>query len=185
MSTIALTPTHIAQDHTVGSVGIPITLTIDPKHPKLFISQDNTFIIGMTGIYDPVNVRDDLFLAEMSKLLDLCSNRDKRGYIDTPRFMDEIIMDTMGTNPMFLVSKTQRVVVKKWEESDGSKSRIGLYDAGEYACLGAGDLFMEGALAGGASLAEAYAIGNRYDFLTSKTFTAIALSDLDDREVKS
>jgi hypothetical protein len=181
MSTVVLTPTHIASDHAFLEKTYPHQRTVDLNHPKIFIHPKKIYLIGVVGAYLPDrvdsietwDVMGTLFTFILSTVI---SDGLQGGHIafDQP---DIVATFTDVFEPgahVFLVTKDYRFVLKYKTD----RKCVIAKKVGPYAGIGSGGMYAAGLAMNTKNVADIFKPLHQLDHLTSEEHTVIALSQL-------
>lgn len=189
MSTVVLTPTHIASDHTVVYKCFPHETKVDLNHKKLFVDSSKKFIIGTCGDYVPEKIELPEVQDAVAFLLSyLISHQNVDGGELVPFFdgkEDQLhfplkksvntfknYFDTDART--FLVSKHYRFCITH----SAKLNILAGKRIGDYAGVGSGGMIATGLLLGKMPLEEIWEPLHRLDKQTSVEHTTIPLSSL-------
>lgn len=182
MSTVLLTPTHIGSDHMVVTETIPVTMKVDVNHPKIFASDDKTFIYALVGEYDP----DWMITEKIQSLLQkICEQIYKLTFTDkNPKTIlairdKDIIRDyraLLGKSfQISLVTKKTRHLVYNTGDRE-----LKCQELGDYSGMGSGGVIAKGLVLGGMDIHDIWKIVNEMVPNSSAANTVIPLSLLRD-----
>lgn len=182
MSTILLSPTHIASDHTVVENTLPHRTYVDINHPKMFVSPDNQFVIAITGKYDKKEMVSEEYMNLFKGTLSILVDWEKRSDNDIINLKNDIIIEFFKSlidnnkSSIMLVTKLYRFIIKY----NDVLSIVQLKRIPKYAAMGTGGWIGMGLLEGGIKIEDTFKIVSRWDPLTSEQYSLINLEDLDD-----
>jgi hypothetical protein len=181
MSTVVITPTHIACDHNVVHTLYPHTTAVDLTYRKLFMPPDRRFVIGLVGEFSPSKIdTEETYKAFDQIIQELSTQLNTPGLeFDTSAFFNmnpfiqlEKVVDVDGR--IFIVTKTLRYIVFRTKES----KRWGAKHLSAYAGIGSGGMIAAGLLIGGMALGDIWEPLHAIDTLSSVEHTSIPLSSL-------
>lgn len=182
MSTVLLTPTHLACDHGLMKFTYPSSTHVDPTYYKIYRSPNRQFYIGTVGDFHPEEVDHPETYAAVQLLIQRSMNIVKHKGVTSWKFRPEDeakrfinVFDASGHT--LLVTKTTRYILSTPDKPDGNI----LGDVcGEYVGLGTGGDYGMGLLRGGISLDNIWSEIHRFDPVTSLHHSCMALADLED-----
>ena len=181
MSTVVLTPTHIASDHSVIHDTYPHTTVIDQSYQKIFIDPDKKFILGTVGEFNPHQIDTPETYALLEDLIrEIIVQSYLKGFgfnLIVPIQKDvtkglEKVLDSGGHS--FLVTKTHRYLYYRENES-----RIWCAKrCDNYTGIGSGGMAAVGLLLGKIPLPQIWQPLHLLDKVSSVEHTSIPLKIL-------
>jgi hypothetical protein len=179
MSTVVLTPTHIACDHTVVQQYIPHETRVDLNHTKLFVDPHKQYIFGTVGKFIPGDVNSDVVHAAMKKII---SEYDIHLRIVKHNDVEFIFQDMFApisrvfdrTGEIIVVTRSHRFVLyyNKKEESWYARQ------CSDYFGIGSGGMIAAGMLVGKRKLPDIWKYVNQINPVTSVEHTSIPIKSL-------
>ena len=181
MSTVVLTPTHIASDHNVVHKTFPHETVTNLDHPKIYISPSRKFLFGTTGEFLPTDLDCPEVYLHISDIMgNLIGQQINHGLIANMAIPSisvnmkkyEEVFDRTGKT--FLVSRNYRFLIYY---SQKHKEWIGRQVAA-YSGIGSGGALATGLLTGGMDIRDIWTPLHEFDNLSSVEHTIIPLSIL-------
>jgi len=180
MTTVVLTPTHMASDHCVVRRGFPSETSVSLDNQKIFISPKKTMMIGAAGALNAAEVNhpntwEVLGLILTYYLAQIAENGLDSGgtYLDDDRVPMKnyaAVLDPDGTT--FLVTRRYRFAIT----SRGGSFYI--KELNSYAGIGTGGMYAAGLCAGGMNIHDIWPTVHKFDHLSSVEHTVIPISSL-------
>ena len=178
MSTIVMTPDHIACDHAYYPSTFPQTMAVDPGRSKIFISEDDSFLYAAVGDYDPdiamssdcenmvrdlIAIIEQKFAEEPGLSIDFLKTDHADIISRYLKYLDDMTFIVAGTNRYVIMysQKTEQLVVAH---------------ASKFVGGGTGGAFAEGLLHGGMDIRSIWKPLNRLCGTSSIERTIVDLS---------
>jgi hypothetical protein len=198
MSTVVLTPTHMACDHTVLHTTYPHQAVVDCHHQKIFIPPHKKYIIGHVGEFNPDDINRDETWDHLGLLLALLVAHQNNNGFTVYVFLDQInLADTDQflnckkaldyykktfdfLSKTIIATKTQRFIIQYDTEHHHLFGRA----VGPYVGIGSGGMLAAGMLIGKMPLETIWEPLNKMDTQTSREHTSVALSSLKSAPLK-
>lgn len=176
MTTVILTKTHIACDHSRMEMDMFTEIVVDPDHKKIFINNAKTFIVAVEGIYDPAVIDNEETMQWFKSIYDKTINESLLMVHD---FTDKEILDQYDTlfhkeERFIIVTKDQRFLYKRNRE----EKYLSVVRLGNVAGIGSGGRIAIGMIHGGMDVFSIWdKLSDRNDW-TSKEHTVFDLDIL-------
>jgi hypothetical protein len=181
MSTVVLTPTHMASDHAVTHLDFPHKYVVDIDHPKIFVAPHRFFMIGLCGEFLPERVNEketwDLVATIFSLAL---AHHVNSGFsnggipLDDKKILDHYLKVFDRDGRLFIVDRYYRFVVKYVGQYKQLQVRI----AGDYAGIGTGGMIAAGLAMRTPKLKDVFRVLHELDHYSSKEHTIVPISSL-------
>jgi hypothetical protein len=182
MSTVVLTPTHIAGDHCFVELTLDKRVYVDITQKKVFLDPTLRFALGLNGAIDQAQVdHPDTYAAVHHLLQSLKDPNKKIGKAGSPFFFTKEhyhferlanILESEAAQILVTATNRYALYVSK------SNTLVGVTHLPQHFGIGTGGGYAAGLLIGGMDLPDIWSIVNRFDPLTSCEYTMIPLSVL-------
>lgn len=181
MSTVLLTPTHIACDHTVVFQTHPTVAKIIPKPTKMFIPKHRRFAVLTVGNYDPKQINTPVVFSALEDILTrLIKAFELTGDTSFPLKPSDTVNTFLKTfDPTaktFLVTKEYRFVLHTNKQKDFVDATV----CDDFVGSGSGGMFGVGLLVGGMAITDIWETLHGIDPLTSVKHTIVEIASLND-----
>ena len=178
MTTVVLTPTHIASDHCKVILNNFRETVVDLQHKKIFIHPDNKFILATQGTFDPDKIQDSTTMESIR----LACQKLRKLYKGSPlKCTEDSVIETLVSiceveTRFYLIMKDLRLslIIKP--------KYISVGPCADYCGLGSGGNMATGMLLGGMSIFDIWDKLSSMNSVTSKQHTVISLDILEDFE---
>lgn len=186
MSTVLLTPTHIASDHCVIRTAHPLQAKVDLTHRKLFIPEHRQFAIATVGEYYPQDIDDPIIYQAVEDMLTIMISHLNTTGKSVYQFEEENpaavkyrkVVDLSTRS--FWVTRRHRFVIHH-----NTSGHLAVMASDDIGGMGSGGFIGIGLLKGGRTIHNVWKDLNRLDPTTSVEHTVISLSSLKPWKVKS
>lgn len=185
MSTVVITPTHIACDHMVVDQTIPHESRVDTNHMKIFVHPENKFLFSLTGNFDPAFMQTQTMFDFVEMLLSECSNKSEEHKdlgllaIEDKTIVSLYLKTLPKDHEFFIVTDTKRYALFYIEKYNCIAIKI----IGDIHGVGTGGPFAVGLLRGGMSIYDIWETLNTMERTSSVAHTIIPLSILKGEDV--
>ncbi len=181
MSTVLITPTHLACDHTVVFQTHPVVAKTVTKPTKIFIPKHRKFAILTVGNYDYNQINTPEVFSAMEDILTRLINASQvTGScvfpLKTTDTVDLFLKVFDKGSKTFIVTKKHRFVLYVDKDTNLVDARV----CNDFIGTGTGGLIGVGLLVGGMKITDIWETLHNLDPLTSEKHTIIEIASLND-----